>query len=1285
MLDTGAEVSLIKAEALDKMPCEKIVRSDQEAPIITDVNDRTIPTYGKYVVTVKILGEEIKIPIIKVSNKINFASEILLGMDAIALNEMQLDFKQNKLKIKGKFKGFETNPEESQWRQYVRAIKVPKYHRKAPMRVRVLFDQEIAPKSTAIIHVRITNGRDDNFLFTPHAHYMSMMSEGLIETNEKGYAKINVENAQTTRIFIKKKLALGVANEIEVRELDQKCFKSRINQVGTKELKEVIEEITPHVKCNEAEKVELVELLAKYRDVIALPGEPLGRTHLAELSLKLIEGTRPIALAPYKIPHSKEGKLNEEIDKLLAQGSVRPTVSPWSFPVVLVNKPDGSVRLCVDYRKLNAVTEADSYPLPVIDDLIMDLGDAKVFSQIDLVQAYHQVPLAEDTRPLTAFRTKSHHLEYVVSPFGLKQMPAVFQRLMNRIFNVDPTRKYVSAYLDDLLVHSEIRQDHLKHLEDVLNKLRLAGLKIKLSKCNFFEKEVKYLGYSITDDGFKPQEEKVLAIEKFDTPTSVDGIRSFLGMAGYYRAYIPQFSVTAKPMTELLKKEKEFVWTDECEIAFNKLKSCLSSAPVLAYPDFKRPFVLETDASGYGIGAVLCQEDPNVRNRLRPISYTSRLLKGPEINYSVTEKEALAVIHALKKFKFIVYGYETTVNTDHKPLVSLFANTLPPGRLGRWALLVQAYDVKFKYKPGILNKVSDCLSRYPLPDRSDDPVTDVGTIQCVQEKRRISRQPKAAWSVEGLIQAQRSDTIFGPIYKYCNSDKTEKPPPTPRGLPLSDFKVAGDVLHFEDKGKELREGQNRVRVVVPQELVNTLLRLYHDMPSAGHRGVESTVDRIEAKYVVLALRHQVKEYVENCEACAQFRTHPRPHTPKYQYQVLPVPFNQVHMDIMGPLPLSTEGNRYIIVYVDRFTRYTIVDALPDKSTTTVARSLFNRVVAEYTSPKILVSDNALEFTSQVIQDLCALLKITKAEITAYTPAANGLAESANKRILNVLRTAVNPSQKNWDQMLPHVQVAVNTAYHAAIGDTPHYLLFLQDKIMPFEFDLAEPAESSGDYVETMASRQRKAIMAAQENLMEEEAKVRKKKNRGAKEYPVKEGYRVYLKSRAKNQRGFGKLSPKWEGPYRVMSDLGRQRYLVKNLSTGKERKVHADHTKIVPETCCTKLMNHRVRTPHPRLVPPDPQTSVSCEFDDDELIMVSQQADSATRLPDSRKPGSPSDDNDAGPDSRQLGGASDDEETGPDHDTAPPGDERRDETLRNEVRSNQGPYNLRKNPKRRQL
>ena len=1200
-LDTGAAVSLITREGLMGLKGEGLkMKENVDGPQLTDVNDHPIKTQGVVVVRVAV-GKIKKDITVLVCENINIPCPILLGMDAIRRFKLELDFETNKV-ICGdsEIKLFFNNKEDSF--PVVNLVRTSSNEKKK-LRIRGRETTVIPAHSKKILRVSAVDGREKNIIFTPYPEWENNLHSGILYMCESGKASMEVINNSESSISIQSRQVLGTAVEIDLAEVNTDwgekahqilSLKRDENSKGQKEvdLEEVKRELEPYVDCPEEHKKAVIDILSKHREAVALPGEPVGSTHLLELSLKLQEGTRPIALAPYKIPHQKQAAVDEEIEKLLKEGIICPTVSPWASPVVLVKKSDGSTRLCVDYRRLNAVTESDSYPLPVIEDIVMELGNSKVFSQIDLLQAYHQVPCAPGTAELTGFRVYRGHYMYLKAPFGLKQMPSVFQRLMNLVFNVNPTKKYVATYLDDVLVHSDSVESHLEHLEDVLVKLKEAGLKLKLKKCSFYKDNVKYLGYDLTKEGFKPQKDKLTAISNFPRPTSADAVRSFLGMAGYYRIYIHNFSSIARPLTDMLKKDAKFLWTKECENSFNLLKDKLTSAPLLAYPDYSREFVVETDASGVGIGAILSQKDP-VTGRLKPISYASRLLKTAERNYSTIDREALAVVWALKKFKYVIFGYEITVLTDHKPLCSLFVNTLPEGRLGRWALCIQEYGIKILYKPGKHNLGADALSRYPAQmdgSSSNKGDNDSKGIIVVNSKELKTKQPPTAWTIDKLIENQKKDPVFGAIYWYLCFDRDDSKPKVPLGLNLENFFLSGEVLHYRETGKGSREGQNRIKVAVPSILVPRLLKLYHDLPSAGHRGIEATMARIEERYVVNQLKEQTKDHIETCVKCVEHRVNPRKGAPLSQYQIIPKVFHQMHFDILGPLPKTDRGNSYIIVYVDRFSRYTIIDTIPNRLTTTVAQSLFNRVIAEYSCPAVIVSDNGLELISKVIQELCSSFGIRKVEITAYVPSANGLAEVANKRILSALRTAVNKSQSDWDLMIPHVQVALNTAYHHSIGDTPHYIVFLEDKILPFErMFLANIGGEEeirqldvSEYTLKRVERKRIAFQAAQSCLLEEEARYTRKANKKKKAKKVREGFRVYIRTRTPPKKS-PKLYPKWEGPYRVLKDHGRNRFLVQNLISGKERVVHADQVKIVPETMTDVSMNPQVKLPHPGL------------------------------------------------------------------------------------------------------
>ena len=666
-------------------------------------------------------------------------------------------------------------------------------------------------------------------------------------------------------------------------------------------------------------------------------------------------------------------------------------------------------------------------------------------------------------------------------------------------------------------------------------------------------------------------------------------------MAGYYRKFIQGFSTIAQPLTNLLKDQVPFHWDTNCEQGFQTLKEKLCSSPILTYPDFKQEFFVETDASSVGIGAVLSQYHADSK-KMKPIAYCSRLLKGAELNFSTTDREALAIIWSLKKFRYVVHGYPITVLTDHKPLTSLFTSTLPPGRLGRWALLVQEFGIKIRYKPGRLNMVPDALSRYPAEDDDQNEEVNEGKVNLVSKVVRRNRQPVAAWSVDILKAEQKGDDVFGPIYEYLESNQTSTPPEIPSGFVLTDFCLSGGILHVKQDGVGTREGQTLTKVVVPNSLINNVIWLYHNHVAAGHRGMEQTREQIKQRYVCIGLTRRIHDYISQCTICHQFRKYPRKASPMYAYEITPRPFHQIHMDLLGPLPTTPGGKRYIITYVDRFTRYTILDALENRTAITVAKSLYNRVIAEYTTPEVIVSDNALEFTSEVIHEMCKFLKIQKTTVTAYMPAANGLAEAANKRILGALKVAVNKSQTDWDTILPSVQIALNTAYHHAIGDTPHYLVFLQDKIAPFELHKDTGQESGDEFLAELHRKRKVAYDAAQQELANHEERFRTKYNKKAVAYKIRVGNRVYIETRVPPKRS-PKLYPKYEGPFRVISDLKRERYMVKNLINGREKKIHGKHVKVVPELETTITMNSNVKQPHPHLNVDNPEPMLDTQSD----------------------------------------------------------------------------------------
>ncbi|GJY56986.1 putative nucleotidyltransferase, ribonuclease H [Tanacetum coccineum] len=422
-----------------------------------------------------------------------------------------------------------------------------------------------------------------------------------------------------------------------------------------------------------------------------------------EFRIDLILGAAPVARAPYRLAPSEMKELSKQLQELLEKGFIRPSSSPWGAPVLFVKKKDGSFRMCIDYRELNKLTIKNRYPLPRIDDLFDQLQGSSVYSKIDLRSGYHQLRIREEDIPITAFRTRYGHYEFQVMPFGLTNAPAVFMDLMNRVCK-PYLDKFVIVFIDDILIYSKNKEEHGEHLKTILNLLRSEKLYAKFSKCDFWLDSVQFLGHVIDSSGVHVDPAKIEAIKNWAAPTTPTEVRQFLGLAGYYRRFIKEFSLISKPLTKLTQKNKPYVWGDDEEEAFQTLKLKLCSAPILSLPEGSEDFVVYCDASLKGFGAVLMQRE-------KVIAYASRQLRKNEENYTTHDLELGAVVFALRLWRHYLYGTKCTVYTDHKSLQYILDQKELNMRQRRWIELLSDYDCVIRYHPGKANVVADALSR----------------------------------------------------------------------------------------------------------------------------------------------------------------------------------------------------------------------------------------------------------------------------------------------------------------------------------------------------------------------------------------------------------------------------------------------------------------------------------------------------------------------------------------------------------------------------------------------
>ena len=422
-----------------------------------------------------------------------------------------------------------------------------------------------------------------------------------------------------------------------------------------------------------------------------------------EFTIDLLPGTDPISLVPYRMTLAELRELKIQLQELVDKGFIQPSVSPWGAPVLFVRKKDGTLRLCIDYWQLNRVTIKNRYPLPRIDDLFDQLRGVCVFSKIDLRSGYYQLKIRSDDVPKTAFRIRYGHYEFLVMPFGLTNAPAAFMGLMNKIFQ-DYLDRFVIVFIDDILVYSRTKEEHVRHLSLVLKKLREHRLYAKFSKCQFWLKQVAFLGHVISAQGIQVDPQKIAVMESWEQPRTVTEVRSFLGLAGYYRRFVKDFSVIALPLTRLTRKEVKFEWDENCEQSFQRLKYCFTHAPVLTLPDDSGNFEIYSDASLNGLGCILMQHGG-------VIAYASRQLKPHEKNYPTHDLELATIIFALKIWRHYLYGEKCKVFTDHKNLQYIFIKKDLNLWQRRWIKLLSDYDCTIEYHPGRANVVADALSR----------------------------------------------------------------------------------------------------------------------------------------------------------------------------------------------------------------------------------------------------------------------------------------------------------------------------------------------------------------------------------------------------------------------------------------------------------------------------------------------------------------------------------------------------------------------------------------------
>ena len=720
--------------------------------------------------------------------------------------------------------------------------------------------------SSTFVPVTIYRSPSSEFLLLENTSKVKGISatQGLYSTNLKGNCDIELFNHFEKPLHLKKGTFLFNA-EVYHNPIMTVALISNNSENTNIISKEITEKINNEVESIEA-KGKLNELLLRYSDLFSTPEGHLGKTDVIKHEIKLIDPHKVIYVPSYRLPVKFVNEIDNAVSKMLEDGVIQKSTSPYNFPLLCVPKKDATWRICVDFRKLNNETIPDRFPVPCTDDIISTLGKHTYFTSLDLLKGFHQIEMDPESTKYVAFSTKTGHYEYVRMPFGLRNAPITFTRMIQLVFG-DLLGSILICYMDDIIICSDDLADHLRKLELVLERLRAFNLKVKLSKCNFYQTQLEYLGYIISKDGLKVIHDKVTAISNFPVPKSVKNIQQFLGVAGYYRRFIFRYSTIAAPLTDLLRKDIPFIWGEPQQSAFDKLKEALLQAPILLFPDFSKPFFLATDASNEGIGSALMQWKSN---KLHPIAFYSRKLRTTspnETNLSTIDKEALAIVNSLTHFKYIIYGFDITVLTDHKPLCDFFRGTQLTPKRTRWQIIIQEFNAIIRYVPGKVNVLADALSRNPLHVNEYESKAidkDIFTLTGTDPQDNPSppeRRNDFIWDSPTLISEQRKDDKLKKILDIIQGSPDNK---EFKQLTERNYTLVNDILCRNIPCKTRSAQTPKLQIVVPQSLTSSLLEYFHDHKSSAHPGVAAMYAKMKNDYFWKGMYTDIVNYIKKC-------------------------------------------------------------------------------------------------------------------------------------------------------------------------------------------------------------------------------------------------------------------------------------------------------------------------------------------------------------------------------------------------------------------------------------
>ena len=1015
-----------------------------------------------------------------------------------------------------------------------------------------------------MVHAEELTSVPGGILVTPMVHQVGTMEDKL---------SVLVTNCSDRTITVPAKAALGQAIPVAIASQQTCREQGRVSM-------EHLQELFPLKQLSAAERDRVYLCLEKHSNAFSWSDGDLGHCTLEKHKIKLTDET-PFRERYRRIPPAMVEEVRSHLKQMLDTGVIQQSKSPFASAAVFVRKHDGSLRFCIDFRKLNERTIRDAHYLPRIDDTFDRLAGSRWFSTLDLKAGYWQLEMDPEHQKYTAFTAGClGFYEFVRLPMGLSNSAATFQRVMETVMGSSNLQSCL-LYLDDIILFSQDFEQHLQRLEEILTKLESAGLKLKPSKCCLFENKIKYLGHILSKDGISTDSDKIQKILDWPVPKTRKQLHRFLGFTGYYRRFVKDYARLAHPLQKMLvgtnkkkgskkgpdQKIPPFIWEQEHQESFERLINALTSAPVLSFADFSKPFVLTTDASSHGLGAVLSQEQDG---KLHPLAFASRGLSPSEKNYPAHKLEFLAMKWAIcDKFHDYLYAAKFQVVTDNNPLTYVMSSAKLDATGLRWVSELSMYDFSLKYRPGRLNQAADALSRmndWEVLDSDSVKAVCQGTnVTCYASCLAVSaaavpdtlgRKIGESMTQEDWLKLQREDQVIKLVSEAIEAQEDLKTDLVEvkklwkqrRQLELED----GILCRKRQEGNTVQK-----QIVLPQQSRKEVLTMVHN--EMGHLGRDRVLELVRRRFFWVGMKEDVEKWIKDCERCLR-RKQPTNQVAEMKHLTSERPMELLCMDFLCLEPSGGYGN--ILVVTDNFTKYAMAVATRNQTAKTTARSLIELFINHYGIPERLHSDQGANFTSQVIRHMCEMLNISQSRTTPYHPQGNGQCERMNRTLLDMLGTMSEEKKSKWKEHLQSMVHAYNCTRHETTGYSPFELMFGRTPRIPVDvkFGLQEEEEGKAynEYIDELRSKLTDAYRIA--GLKRDKAHGKSKtrydtKIRGA---TIQEGDAVLVK-KVNFGEGKHKLSDKWEDTVYIVKKKieGAPVYDVKpEVGKGRVRRLH---------------------------------------------------------------------------------------------------------------------------------